>query len=261
MKVKPKKTLGQHFLKNEQIAFQVVNYLKCENCSKLYEIGPGMGVLTQFLLKKELPIDFEAIDIDPESVDYLRERFPTLQVQCRDFLEVSLDTPCCLIGNLPYNVASLILFKVYENQRHVYESVFMLQKEVAERICARPGSKSNGVLSILLQAYFRTEYLLTVGPEEFTPVPKVHSAVIRLIHSSIYDLPCNAALFKKVVKTAFGQRRKTLKNSLQELLPSNVPGFDRFSQKRAEQLGVDDFFELTQLVENSSIHNPLTKNY
>jgi 16S rRNA (adenine1518-N6/adenine1519-N6)-dimethyltransferase len=252
MFVKPKKFLGQHFLNDIETASKIVDSLEDLGFNKVLEIGPGTGVLTQFLLKRDELRDFEAVEIDSESVEFLKANYPKLKISHQDFLELDFkDTPCVgLIGNLPYNISSLILFKVFENEQSVVQSVFMLQKEVAERVAAKPNSKANGVLSILLQAFYSCEYLFTVGREHFTPPPKVLSGVVRLTRNSRSVLPCNPSLFKKVVKTAFNQRRKTLRNALSSLVDMKSSQFEAFAQRRAEQLNVEEFFELTNLIEN-----------
>ncbi len=252
MLVRAKKYLGQHFLKSPQIAEQIVTSLEGVNFDKVFEIGAGTGALTDFILAKGCYADFEAVEIDTESIQYLQKRHPGLKITSQDFLQIPLENykRLGLIGNLPYNIASLILFKVFENEQSVKQAVFMVQKEVGERICSKPNSKSNGILSILLQTYYDAQYLFTVGREHFIPPPKVLSAVIRLTRNNRQELLCDKVLYKKVVKMSFAQRRKTLKNALSQFVDLSQAGFERFAPLRAEQLGVEDFFELTLRIQN-----------
>jgi 16S rRNA (adenine1518-N6/adenine1519-N6)-dimethyltransferase len=250
--VRPKKHLGQHFLKDDNIARKIVDSLQLTEGSVL-EIGPGMGVLTKFLL--ELP-DKESyfMDTDRESIQYLIEAFPESNdrfIQA-DFLKYDLDVlfpgKFVIIGNFPYNISSQILFKVLEHRQQVTQVVGMIQKEVAERLAAGPGSKTYGILSVLLQAYYRIEYLFTVNETVFIPPPKVKSAVIRLTRIDREKLDCDEVLFFKVVKTAFNQRRKTLRNSLKSFYIDYERGeVMHLAGKRAEELSVEDFVRLTRL--------------
>ena len=248
MEVRAKKFLGQHFLKDENIARQIAESLTGITPHVL-EIGPGMGVLTKYLYNMP-DIDFHAIEIDRESVSYLHQHYPSLHVIEGDFLALDPGTlfsePFAVIGNFPYNISSQILFKVFDNRSRVPELVGMFQKEVAERVAAKPGSKTYGILSVLLSAYYDIEYLFTVPEHVFNPPPKVKSAVIRLRRNSITTLECDENLFVKVVKIGFNQRRKTLRNALRQLnMPlDNVPA--RLLSLRAEQLSVDDFITLTK---------------
>jgi 16S rRNA (adenine1518-N6/adenine1519-N6)-dimethyltransferase len=250
--VRPKKHLGQHFLKDDNIARKIVDSLQLTEGSVL-EIGPGMGVLTKFLL--ELP-DKECyfMDTDRESIQYLIEAFPesTDRFIQADFLKYDLDVlfpgKFAIIGNFPYNISSQILFKVLEHRQQVTQVVGMIQKEVAERLAAGPGSKTYGILSVLLQAYYRIEYLFTVNETVFIPPPKVKSAVIRLTRIDREKLDCDEVLFFKVVKTAFNQRRKTLRNSLKSFYIDYERGeVMHLAGKRAEELSVEDFVRLTRL--------------
>lgn len=250
--VKAKKNLGQHFLKDRNIARKIVDSLHAETVHSVLEVGPGMGVLTAFLLQRP-GITLTVAEIDPESVVYLKEHFPELTpgILEADFLTLDLSAlfpgNVAVIGNFPYNISSQIFFKVLENRTRVTEVVGMVQKEVAERISAGPGSKTYGILSVLLQAFYHIEYLFTVGEKVFAPPPKVKSAVIRLTRNTVEKLDCDEALFFRVVKTAFNQRRKVLSNALKPLggtLPPDLAG------KRAEQLGVEDFVALTRFIEN-----------
>ncbi|MBB6611998.1 16S rRNA (adenine(1518)-N(6)/adenine(1519)-N(6))-dimethyltransferase RsmA [Pontibacter sp. Tf4] len=254
-KVSPKKHLGQHFLVDQNIAQKIVDQLTMpEGVQDVLEIGPGMGVLTQYLLQHQ-EYRTTVVDIDRESIAYLKEHFPALQdrIISADFLKTDLSKlfpgKFAIIGNFPYNISSQIFFKVLEHRDVVPEVVCMIQKEVAERIAAPPGSKTYGILSVLLQAFYRIEYNFTVHEHVFHPPPKVKSGVISLIRNEVKELPCNEKLFFEVVKLSFGTRRKTLRNCLKSYnLPPEVqaqPVFD----KRAEQLSVQDFIELTQLVE------------
>ena len=248
MEVHAKKFLGQHFLKDENIARQIADSLTAATPHVL-EIGPGMGVLTKYLYNKE-GLDFHAIEIDRESVAYLHEHYPTLHVIEGDFLALDLSTlfsePFAVIGNFPYNISSQILFKVFDNRNCIPEVVGMFQKEVAERVAAKPGSKTYGILSVLLSAFYNIEYLFTVHENVFNPPPKVKSAVIRLRRNDVTSLECDETLFVKVVKIVFNQRRKTLRNALKQLsLPLDAVPVQLLSL-RAEQLSVNDFITLTK---------------
>ena len=255
--VRPKKFLGQHFLKDQNIASKIVEALLLASGENLVlEIGPGTGVLTQLLVAKS-EIDLRLIEIDRESVAYLREHYPQLKDKIveGDFLELKLDQlfpgSFKIIGNFPYNISSQIFFKVLEHHNQVTQVVCMLQKEVADRLAEKEGSKTYGILSVLLQAYYDIEYLFKVPPGVFHPPPKVMSAVIRLTRNSRPKLGCDEALFKKVVKQSFQNRRKTLRNALKPLtLNASVYALPLMDQ-RAEQLSVEQFVSLTQLIEKS----------
>ncbi len=245
MSVKPKKRLGQHFLKNEEIARKIVNSVTSSNRNVL-EIGPGMGVLTKYLIQDDR-WKLSVVELDEESVKYLHLHYPELSpriISC-DFLALSLDEiykePFTIIGNFPYNISSQILFKLLENKDLSTQLIGMFQKEVAERVAAPPGSKSYGILSVLLQAYFDIEYLFTVNENEFFPPPKVKSAVIRVTRNFDKKLACDDALFKKVVKTAFNQRRKTIRNSLKTFTLSEKLKTDSMLNSRPEQLSTAQF--------------------
>jgi 16S rRNA (adenine1518-N6/adenine1519-N6)-dimethyltransferase len=252
--VSAKKHLGQHFLRDLSIAQDIAEGLQYHNgYTKLLEIGPGTGVLTDFLIKNTT-IDFKAIELDRESVAYLHTKYPDLRVIEGDFLHKDLNEmfdsqPFGIIGNFPYNISSQIFFKVLDYRDLVQEVVCMLQKEVAERLCSGPGKKDYGILSVFLQAYFTMEYLFTVQPHVFEPPPKVKSGVIRVKRNNVIEMGCNEILFRKVVKQAFSMRRKTLRNGLKPYgLPDemmNLPFFDR----RAEELGVDEYIQLTNDLE------------
>lgn len=250
--VKAKKFLGQHFLTDERIAERIVESLSTET-NHVLEIGPGMGVLTKYMIKKD-ELDFHVVEIDRESVAYLHDHYPTLDVIEGDFLQYDLTSlfhdTFSIIGNFPYNISSQILFKVFDNRNRVSEVVGMFQKEVAERVAAGPGSKTYGILSVLLSAFYNIEYLFTVNENVFNPPPKVKSAVIRLRRNDVKSLECDEKLFVQVVKAGFNQRRKTLRNALRQL---NLP-LDRISEetlaKRAEQLSVAQFIEITKTIES-----------
>lgn len=259
--VRPKKYLGQHFLKDKHIAERIVNSLTLHNSyRKVLEIGSGKGVLTQFLFQRN-DITAWAMDIDGESIDYLRQLFPDRHdyILNEDFLK--FDTPGILgekygiIGNFPYNISSQILFKVLDTRQAVQEVVGMFQKEVAERLSANEGNKTYGKLTVLLKAFYSIEYLFTVKPGAFFPVPKVNSAVIRLKRNSTKTLPCDERLFTRVVLQGFQNRRKTLRNALKILnLPTSVTGLPLL-QKRAEQLRVEDFVGLCLAIEKDPVND------
>lgn len=251
--VKPKKSLGQHFLTDKNIAQKIVNSLSFNNYNAVLEIGPGMGVLTEFLIA--LPdTDLKFVEIDNASVSYLENRFPGIsdKIFASDILDTNLgrlfNKPFAVIGNFPYNISSQLFFRILEHRNLVTEVVCMIQKEVAVRIASPPGPKDYGILSVFLQAYYHIEYLFTVPPQVFNPPPRVQSAVIRLTRNNRTSLECDEVLFAKVVKTAFNQRRKTLRNSLKNML-LNSDTTDGFFQKRPEQLGIEDFVRLTRLAE------------
>lgn len=252
-KVRAKKRLGQHFLKNEDIARQIAEAVTTPNASVL-EIGPGMGVLTQFLLQQPFN-DFSVIELDEESVAYLQEHFPQLgdNLIAGDFLRFDLGArypdKFVIVGNFPYNISSQILFKMLDYKDQAVELVGMFQKEVGERITATAGKKQYGIVSVLLQAYYDTEYLFTVGENEFNPPPKVKSAVVRVVRNFNKKLNCDDEKFKLVVKTAFNYRRKTLRNALQTLpFPAEVVASDPIFTKRAEQLSIEDFERLANMI-------------
>lgn len=252
-KVRAKKHLGQHFLNDLNIAQKIADSLQNQAYKQVLEIGPGMGVLTQFLLQKDSEVF--VIEIDTESVVYLKTHFPQLNNHIieGDFLKLPLNEifkePFALIGNFPYNISSQILFKALEHKDIIPEIAGMFQKEVAERVASQPGNKNYGIISVLLQAYYDIEYLFTVNEDVFTPPPKVKSAVIRLIRKENQTLDCDEKLFKRVVKTAFNQRRKTLRNALKSITLVDEKKAEPYLGLRAEQLSVDDFIQLTQSFE------------
>lgn len=254
--VRPKKALGQHFLTDLDVAARIAATLDAAPGMPVLEIGPGMGVLTQYILASGRELD--VVEIDTESVAWLRSHMPALggHIIEGDFLRLPLDTlfggrPFALIGNYPYNISSQIFFHMLEYRDHVPFCSGMLQREVAERIAAAPGSRTRGILSVLLQLWYDVRYLFTVPPGVFNPPPKVHSGVIELKRNSRLDAGCDERLLRTVVKTAFGQRRKTLRNSLRGLLPpgAQLPDSPMMAM-RPEQLSVDQFVELTLTVEN-----------
>lgn len=257
--VKPKKALGQHFLTDLNIARRIAATI--DDCPGLpvIEVGPGMGVLTQFLL--EAGRDLTVVELDSESVEYLRDgNLPGLsheRIVEADFLRLDLRSivpqgHCCIIGNYPYNISSQIFFKVLDNRDMVAECTGMLQREVAERICAPEGSKTRGILSVLLQVWYTCEYLFTVDENVFNPPPKVKSGVIRLRRNDVVDPGCDFTLMRTVVKTTFGQRRKTIRNSSRSLLPAGatLPADCALAAMRPEQLSVAQFVELTNIIES-----------
>lgn len=252
-KVKAKKHLGQHFLNDENIARKIADTLSLNGYQKVLEIGPGMGVLTKYLLEK--PIETYVIEIDSESVEYLKSHYLKLsdKIISKDFLKYDLkevfgEEPFAIIGNFPYNISSQIVFKMLEIRNQVPEFSGMFQKEVAERICEKKGSKTYGILSVLVQAFYEAEYLFTVSENVFTPPPKVKSGVLKLTRKENYHLPCNEKLFFNVVKTAFNQRRKTLRNSLKPIGIPEEKKDNKIFDLRPEQLSVEDFIEITKMV-------------
>ena len=272
-KVRAKKSLGQHFLRDLGVAQRIaesINPTKSDDLKisrfedfkikkfPVLEVGPGMGVLTQFLLKDK-DIDLTAVELDRESVAYLKEWYPELKLIEGDFLKLDLNEvypegEFGIIGNYPYNISSQIFFKVLEYKDRIPVCSGMIQKEVAERIASKPGKKAYGILSVLLQAWYDIEYLFTVDENVFNPPPKVKSAVVRLRRNSRTSLGCDERLFKTVVKTAFNQRRKQMRNSLKEFLVSGLESqvsgeLETFLTKRPEQLSVEEFINLTKLLQ------------
>lgn len=254
--VKAKKRLGQHFLTDLDVAMKIADTVDICPGVPVLEVGPGMGVLTQFLLRKEHPL--KVVEIDEESVDYLRKNIPILgeeNIIPDDFLKMHLDrifggTPFMLIGNYPYNISSQIFFKMLDNKEFIPYCSGMIQKEVGERLAASPGKKDYGILSILVQLWYDVEYLFTVPETVFSPPPKVKSAVVRMKRNSRTTLPCDEALFKQIVKCTFNQRRKKLRNSIQQIVGKESPLLsDPILDKRPEQLSIEEFISLTQKVE------------
>ena len=254
MEVRAKKALGQHFLTDQSIARTIVDSLTKDNPVRdTLEVGPGMGVLTRYLLERE-DIDLKLVELDSESVEYLLTHFAGMQGRLyeADFLKLDLHSlfpgQYRVIGNFPYNISSQIFFKILDDKDRVPECVCMIQKEVADRIAEKPGSKTYGILSVLLQAWYDIDYIISVGSGAFAPPPKVQSAVIRLRRNGRSELGCDEKLFKQVVKTAFNQRRKTLRNALKPLLREGIDTLDPVFDLRAEKLGVEDFVRLTLLL-------------
>ncbi|WP_203294734.1 16S rRNA (adenine(1518)-N(6)/adenine(1519)-N(6))-dimethyltransferase RsmA [Luteirhabdus pelagi] len=257
-KVRAKKHLGQHFLHDENIAEKISDTLTLEGYKHIMEIGPGMGVLTKYLIQKGMPVT--ALDVDTESIAYLEKELPAinLTIEEADFLKIDLSDffngePFAVTGNFPYNISSQIVFKALENRERIPEFTGMFQKEVAQRICETEGSKTYGILSVLVQAFYEAEYLFTVKPGVFSPPPKVDSGVLRLRRKENYLLPCDEALFFKVVKTGFQQRRKTLRNSLKSFELSDKLKEDTIFGQRPEQLSVAQFISLTQKIEQHAL--------
>lgn len=257
--VRPKKHFGQHFLRDENIARKIVDALTLQGYRNVLEVGPGMGMLTGYLLEK--PVNLCAVEVDGDSVAYLSKCYPQMAdgLIHGNFLRYDIASlfngePFAVIGNFPYNISSQILFKTLAERQRIPEFCGMFQKEVALRICQRPGSKTYGILSVLAQAFYEATYLFSVPAQVFTPPPKVESGVIRLTRRENYQLPCNEELFYRVVKTAFNQRRKTLRNSLKTFqLPDILKEGTIFGQ-RPEQLSVMDFVELTRKIETYAIY-------
>lgn len=256
--VRPKKNLGQHFLVDLNIAHKIADTVDACSSIPVLEVGPGMGVLTQYLMQKERP--FKVVEIDSESVAYLHEHFPTLshQVISDDFLRMDLHAvfdgqPFVLTGNYPYDISSQIFFKMLDNRDLIPCCTGMIQREVALRMASSPGTKAYGILSVLIQAWYDVEYLFTVDEDVFNPPPKVKSAVIRMTRNATTHLNCNEALFKRVVKTVFNQRRKMLRVSLRQLFTASPASAEFYAlpmmTMRPEQLSIDEFVELTNLVE------------
>ena len=256
--VRPKKNLGQHFLTDLSIARRIADTVDACPDIPVLEVGPGMGVMTQFLIEKSRP--FKVVEIDSESVEYLNEHFPKLRenILGEDFLRMDLrevfnGQQFVLTGNYPYDISSQIFFKMLDNRDLIPCCTGMIQREVALRMASQPGNKQYGILSVLIQAWYDVEYLFTVEPGVFNPPPKVQSAVIRMARNKVERLGCNEELFKRVVKTTFNQRRKMLRVSLKQLLPAGSSFYDEnasFLTKRPEQLTIAEFVELTNRIEN-----------
>jgi len=255
--VRPKKNLGQHFLTDKGIASRIADTVDACPDIPILEVGPGMGMLTQFIYPKNR--DFKVVEIDKESVDYLNENFPKLRgnILGEDFLRMDLTKvfdgrQFVLTGNYPYDISSQIFFKMLDNRDLIPCCTGMIQREVALRIASKPGNKSYGILSVMIQAYYDTEYLFTVDETVFNPPPKVKSAVIRMTRNNVDHLDCNEVLFKRVVKTVFNQRRKMLRVSLKQIVPPTVSAVfftDDMMTRRPEQLSVEEFVQLTNKVE------------
>lgn len=248
--VHPKKHLGQHFLTDESLAERIVNGISLEDSGEVIEVGPGTGVLTKYLIERY--DKFQAFDVDQESIDYLKHNYSNHAAKflLRDFLKESISSDkVVVIGNFPYNISSQLFFKIWDERDKVDQVVCMVQKEVAKRIASAHGNKVYGILSVLLQAFYDVEYLFSVPPGAFNPPPKVQSGVIRLTRNKVEQLPFDENEFKKVVKMAFGKRRKTLRNALKDLaLPSEFLA-DQTFDRRAEQLSIKEFIELVERIE------------
>ena len=249
--VKPKKNLGQHFLKEISIARKIAATLTGSGYNDVLEIGPGKGILTQCLMDRGFT-GLWVIEIDNESVHYLKEYMPELRnIITGDFLTFDIESifhgKLAIIGNFPYNISSQILFKILDHRQKVTEVCCMLQKEVADRICAKPGSKTYGILSVLIQAFYSAEFLFTVSGKAFSPPPKVQSGVIRLIRNEIKSLDCDEKLFMRVVKACFNQRRKMLRNSVRSAFDLKNYDYPEF-HLRPEQLSVEQFVKLTNWI-------------
>ena len=258
--MKAKKSYGQHFLNNEQLAARIADSLSLagQAYDRVIEVGPGQGMLTRFLLGKSF--ELLVVEADRDMVLYLNKHFPELKdkIVSGDFLKMPLpelmhEQPFGLIGNFPYNISSQIIFKMLKHRQYIPEMVGMFQKEVAERVVAGPGSKTYGVISVLLQAFYEGEYLFTVDNSNFTPPPKVQSAVIRLIRKEQQELGCDEQLFRKVVKQAFSQRRKMLRNTMKAFIKGDSLLDGPFFDQRPERLGLDDFVQLANWIEERTI--------
>jgi len=254
-KVRAKKYLGQHFLKDRNIAASIVNALKTVECDTVVEVGPGMGVLTELLVNRKFK-SLKVVEVDKESVEYLQNNVPGIgEIISGDFLELDLEKlgvgKISLIGNFPYNISSQIFFRVLEYRNKVTEVTCMVQKEVAERICSTPGSRVYGILSVLLQAWYEIDYLFTVSEKVFDPPPKVKSAVIQLTRNNRVRLECNEKLFFAVVKRCFNQRRKMIRNPLKSMVRSDAEEMPLLTM-RPEQLSVEQFVELTNWVDQNA---------
>ena len=257
--VHPKKHFGQHFLQDENIAAKICESLTLhKEYKQILEIGPGTGVLTKYLFESK-QFQTTLIEIDRDAYNYLTEKYPeqNKNIIYGDFLQFDINTrfnePFAIIGNFPYNISTQILFKAFENHDKIPEIVGMFQKEVARRIASPPGSKQYGILSVLLQAFYDIEYLFTVSEHVFYPPPKIQSAVIRLRRNEVESLNCDEKLFVQVVKKAFNQRRKTLRNALSSFSTENLKLSDPIFNKRAEQLGVEEFVEITRIISNRDL--------
>jgi len=249
MTIIPKKYFGQHFLINKNVSRKITSYLDLDNCCNIIEIGPGSGALTQFLIQKSNNV--KLIEIDHEAVDFLKKKYPNNEIIHVDFLKFDLKKigwkKYSIIGNFPYNISTQILFKIIENRNNIHEVIGMFQKEVANRVCSKPKSKTYGIPSVLIQAFFNCEQLFDVNASDFHPKPKVNSAVIKLTRNNTVNLDCEFNDFKKVIKSAFSQRRKKIKNALKNF--TKLDHVDvKFLSKRAEELSVDDFINLTKMI-------------
>lgn len=253
-KVRAKKNFGQHFLNNNDLAEKIVDSMQAIDVEHVIELGPGMGILSQFILKKDYKSSF--VEIDTESIDYLTEKYPEMKDKIiqGDFLKVDIEKnfkgKLALIGNFPYNISSQILFKMLEHKNKVTELVGMFQREVAERVIAPPGSKVYGIISVFVQAFYNSETVMVLGPESFNPPPKVNSMVIRLSRNNVANLDCDELLFTKIVKQTFNQRRKMIRNTIKSF--GIAEDFvSEYLTERPEQMGVSDFVKLTNQIQKS----------
>jgi 16S rRNA (adenine1518-N6/adenine1519-N6)-dimethyltransferase len=253
--IKTKKNLGQHFLKDKNIAKKIVKSLKLDNYKRVLEIGPGKGILTEFILEKEINLDL--VELDKECINYLVEKYPEIKNKIinQDFLKLDLNKifkndSFAIIGNFPYNISSQIIFRILDYRDKIPYMTGMFQKEVAERICHFPGSKKYGILSVLTQLFYKTKYLFSVNPSVFDPQPKVKSGVIELTRKKIFKLNCNENLLFKIIKLSFQQRRKTLRNSLKILDIPFLLREDAIFDKRPEKLSGKEFIEITKKISN-----------
>jgi len=254
--LKPKRKFGQNFLTDDNIAKEIVSFLSDSKTKTLIEIGPGKGILTKYLLRISYK-EIKFVEIDEECVSYLKKKYPNIEKHLinGDFLNINLNLfkqPLSIIGNFPYNISSQILFKIYENKKIVNEMIGMFQLEVAERICSNYGTKKYGILSVLIQAFYEVKMMKKIKPQSFLPIPKVDSAVIKITKKTD-TINCDETLFKKIVKQSFGQRRKTLRNSLKIFNIPDIKKEDTIFAKRPEQLSVSDFIYLTNLVGDENI--------
>ena len=256
--VKPKKHLGQHFLIDNNIAKKISDTLDFKNYNEVLEIGPGKGILTKEIIKKTKPF---VVEIDPESAEYIKINFPELKnkIYNQDFLKLDLHkvfkTQLAVIGNFPYNISTQIVFKVIENRNQIHFFSGMFQKEVAQRICESSGSKKYGIISVLSQVFYNTNYLFSVSPKVFYPSPKVYSGVIKMTRKENFNLQCDESLLIKIVKISFQQRRKTLRNSLKSLYLTKNLVEDTIFDMRPESLTWQDFVKLTKMIENVKLSN------
>lgn len=255
-KLKPKKFLGQHFLNNEEVSIRIIKKIDITNIETIIEVGPGMGVLSRHIIKLKKKLVF--VEIDSDAVNYLKDAYRGISdhIINQDFLKLDIQkfkSPIAIVGNFPYNISSQIVFKIIENRNSVSQMVGMFQKEVAQRICSKPGSKVYGILSVLTQAFFSTNFLFSLKPSFFDPPPKVESSVVEFSRNQTKKLKCNEDLFFIIVKKSFQQRRKTLKNSLKTFNLSKILKEDVIFEKRPETLSIEDFVLLTNIIENGTV--------
>ena len=255
-KLKPKKFFGQHFLNDNEVAARIIKKIDFNKIETIIEVGPGMGILTKhiIIIKKHLVF----VEIDDDAVTYLKEKYSEISnlILNQDFLKLDIQKfkcPIALVGNFPYNISSQIVFKILKNRNYVNQMVGMFQKEVADRICSKPGSKVYGILSVLTQAFFVTDFLFSLKPSFFDPPPKVESSLVKFSRNEIKHLKCNEDLFFKIVKKSFQQRRKTIKNSLKAFNLPKITKEHVIFERRPETLNVEDFVLLTNIIENGTV--------